>query len=191
MSVNDRRRTIVGVCLTAFTVYMAFAFLSYLFTWRIDQSTLDVPIGKLFSNTNIEASNWTGTFGALLAQRFMYKWIGLPSFGLIVLLTVCILRLFKIKAWPIGRTAKLTIVYAIWVFIYVFPPVAILAVFPVYCVAWCVAAFGFAFEQTPLAAAVESCFCHRYKCGRSESEAFDGVLVFAHCELSPVDCSML
>ena len=114
MSVNDRRRTIVGVCLTAFTVYMAFAFLSYLFTWRIDQSTLDVPIGKLFTNTNIEASNWTGTFGALLAQRFMYKWIGLPSFGLIVLLTVCILRLFKIKAWPIGRTAKLTIVYAIW-----------------------------------------------------------------------------
>ena len=114
LSVTVRRRTIVGVCLTAFTVYMAFAFISYLFTWRIDQSTLDVPIGKLFSNTNIVASNWTGTFGALLAQRFMYKWIGLPSFGLIVLLTVCILRLFNIKTWPIGRTAKLTIVYAIW-----------------------------------------------------------------------------
>lgn len=114
MSLTDRRRTIVGVCLTAFTVYMAFAFLSYLFTWRIDQSTLDVSVDKLFFNSNIVASNWTGTFGAFLAHRFMYRWIGLPAFGLIVLLTVCILHLFRIKAWPIGRTLKLTIVYAIW-----------------------------------------------------------------------------
>ncbi len=114
MSDRERRRTIAGVCLSAFTLYLAFAFISYLFTWRIDQSTLDVQVGKLFSNPNIVASNWAGTIGALLAHRFLYKWIGLTAFGIIIILTVIILRLFKIKTWPIGRTVKLTIVYAIW-----------------------------------------------------------------------------
>ncbi|MBR5643277.1 MAG: DNA translocase FtsK 4TM domain-containing protein [Salinivirgaceae bacterium] len=114
MSDRDRRRTIAGVCLAAFTIYLTFAFISYLFTWRIDQSSLDVSVGKLFSNPNIVASNWAGTIGALLAQRFLYKWIGLTAFGIIIILTVIILRLFKIKTWPIGRTIKLTTVYAIW-----------------------------------------------------------------------------
>ena len=114
LSDRDRYRTIAGVCLSAFTIYLTFAFISYLFTWRIDQSTLDMPISKLFFNPNLVASNWAGTIGALLAQRFLYKWIGLPAFGLIVVLTVIVLRLFKIKAWPLGRTIKLTIVYAIW-----------------------------------------------------------------------------
>lgn len=114
MSDRERHRTIAGVCLSAFTLYLAFAFISYLFTWRIDQSTLDVQVGKLFSNPNIVASNWAGTIGALLAHRFLYKWIGLPAFGIIVILTVIVLKLFKIKTWPIGRTVKLTIVYAIW-----------------------------------------------------------------------------
>ena len=114
VSVTVRRRTIVGVCLTAFTVYMAFAFISYLFTWRIDQSTLDVPASKLFFNPNIVASNWTGTFGAFLAHRFMYRWIGLPSFALIVILAVLIFKLFNIKTLPVGKTIKLSIVYSIW-----------------------------------------------------------------------------
>ncbi len=114
MSDRERHRTIAGVCLSAFTLYLAFAFISYLFTWRIDQSTLDVQVGKLFTNPNIVASNWAGTIGALLAHRFLYKWIGLPAFGIIVILTVIVLKLFKIKTWPIGRTVKLTIVYAIW-----------------------------------------------------------------------------
>ena len=114
VSVTVRRRTIVGVCLTAFTVYMAFAFISYLFTWRIDQSTLDVPASKLFFNPNIVASNWTGTFGAFLAHRFMYRWIGLPSFALIVILAVLIFKLFNIKTLPVGKTIKLSIIYSIW-----------------------------------------------------------------------------
>lgn len=113
MSDRDRRRTILGVALAATTLYLTFAFISYLFTWRIDQSTLDVQVIKLL-NSNITASNWAGTIGALLAQRFLYKWVGLPAFGLIVILTVIVLHLFKIKAWPIGRTIKLTLVYAIW-----------------------------------------------------------------------------
>ena len=114
VSVTVRRRTIVGVCLSAFTVYMAFAFISYLFTWRIDQSTLDVSASKLFFNPNIVASNWTGTFGAFLAHRFMYRWIGLPSFAVIVILTVLIFKLFNIKTLPVGKTIKLAIVYSIW-----------------------------------------------------------------------------
>ena len=114
VSVTVRRRTIVGVCLTAFTVYMAFAFISYLFTWRIDQSTLDVPASKLFFNPNIVASNWTGTFGAFLAHRFMYRWIGLPSFALIVILAVVVFKLFNIKTLPVSKTIKLSIVYSIW-----------------------------------------------------------------------------
>lgn len=114
MNVNDRRRTIFGLCLASLTVYLTFAFVSYLFTWRIDQSTLDIPLNKLFFNSNIVASNWSGTLGAFLAHRFMYKWIGLPAFSLIVVLSVLTMKLLRIKTLPISRTIKLSIAYSIW-----------------------------------------------------------------------------
>ena len=50
---RDRRRIIVGLSIASVTVYIAFAFISYLFTWQIDQSTLDIPVNKLFFNSNI------------------------------------------------------------------------------------------------------------------------------------------
>jgi len=111
---SDRRRIIVGLCVASLTVYLAFAFISYLFTWQIDQSTLDIPANKLFFNSNIVASNWSGTLGALLAQRFMYRWFGLPSFSLILILSVIALKLLKIKSLPIGKIIKLSILYTVW-----------------------------------------------------------------------------
>lgn len=114
MNVNDRRRTIFGLCLASLTVYLTFAFVSYLFTWRIDQSTLDIPLNKLFFNSNIVASNWSGTLGAFLAHRFMYKWIGIPAFSLIVILSVLTMKLLRLKTLPISRTIKLSIAYSIW-----------------------------------------------------------------------------
>lgn len=111
---SDRRRIIVGLSIASVTVYIAFAFISYLFTWQIDQSTLDIPVNKLFFNSNIVASNWSGTLGAFLAQRFMYRWFGLPSFSLIVILSVIALKLLRIKELPIWRITKLSIVYTIW-----------------------------------------------------------------------------
>ncbi len=114
INVSDRRRTIAGLCIASLSVYLTFAFISYLFTWRIDQSTLDVPLNKLFFNPNIVASNWSGTLGAFLAQRFMYKWIGLPAFTLIIVLSTIAMKLLKLKTWPIGRTIKLSIAYSIW-----------------------------------------------------------------------------
>ena len=113
-STSDRRRIIVGLCVASMTVYLAFAFISYLFTWQIDQSTLDIPANKLFFNSNIVASNWSGTLGALLAQRFMYRWFGLPSFSLILILSAIALKLLKIKSLPIGKIIKLSILYTVW-----------------------------------------------------------------------------
>ncbi len=114
MSRSDRRRIISGICLASFTAYLTLAFVSYLFTWRIDQSTLDLPVSKLFFNPGVEAANWSGTLGGMLAQRFMYKWLGLPSFSLIAIFTVVISNLFRIKLIPIDRTIKIAIAYSIW-----------------------------------------------------------------------------
>ena len=114
MSAKDRRRIITGLCVASFTVYLTFAFVSYLFTWQIDQSTLDIAANQLFFNSKINASNWSGTLGAIIAHRFLYKWFGLPSFTLIVILAIVSLRLLKIKTWSIPRTIKLSIAYSVW-----------------------------------------------------------------------------
>jgi len=114
ISKSYRRRIIVGLSVASLTVYIAFAFISYLFTWQIDQSTLDIPANKLFFNSNIVASNWSGTLGAFLAQRFMYRWFGLPSFSIIIVLAVIALKLLNIKTFPIWKTIKLSIIYTIW-----------------------------------------------------------------------------
>jgi len=78
---TDERFTVsLGILLIAFSILLTLSFTSYLFTWKSDQSILDIPLNKLFSNESLKVDNWVGKIGALLSNLFIRNWFGLASF---------------------------------------------------------------------------------------------------------------
>jgi DNA segregation ATPase FtsK/SpoIIIE, S-DNA-T family len=111
---KERIRIVTGLFVVSFSAYLLFAFVSYLFTWYIDQSTLDIPFYKLFIDSDIVVENWSGKIGALLAHRFLYKWFGLPSFCIILIFTLIGLKLINIRLLNLAKTIKWSFLYSIW-----------------------------------------------------------------------------
>lgn len=74
ISLSQRARILLGGFLFLFGVSLLFSFVSYLFTWKQDQSVL----GETF-NRNIEAQNWLSKFGAKISHFFIYEGVGLSA----------------------------------------------------------------------------------------------------------------
>ena len=72
-----------------FGLALVVSFISFLFNWKTDQSSLSE-----FNNRSIEAKNWLSKFGALISDFFIYKGFGVASFSLAVLTTVSGIHLF-------------------------------------------------------------------------------------------------
>ncbi len=80
-SVGDRRiPKIAAVMLTLLAVYLAIAFVSYLYTWKADQDQVFDFSWSLLFNQDLNVENWLGRFGAVVSNAFFYRGIGLPSF---------------------------------------------------------------------------------------------------------------
>lgn len=108
-------RIFCGLFLCGFTFLLAFAFVSYLFTWRNDQSMLDIPLSALFSDKDILVQNWSGKVGALLAHCCMYKGIGVAAFGLVIILFCAVFNIFlKENRLPLLTIIEYVSGYAIW-----------------------------------------------------------------------------
>jgi len=111
---KDRRlRLILSLTLLFLAIFLTLAFISYLFTWKVDQSKLDLSWGELISNPAIQVDNWAGKTGALVSNLLIYKWFGLASFSLIFILFIFSTWLVNIKLLKIGRTFRITIILTI------------------------------------------------------------------------------
>ena len=108
---------IAGLFLLILSVYFLIAFISYLFTWKEDQSYVSAANGgwntlfktrEEFTLAGIEppvVQNWMGKLGALLAHQFIYKWFGIASFIFTGVLFIIGYRLlFKVKILSIWKT---------------------------------------------------------------------------------------
>ncbi len=104
---DERVKIVIGLFTLIFAAVLTLAFVSYLFTWRIDQS---FEFEKLFSSKEIEVENWSGKFGAFFAILFMDKWFGLPSLVVPFLLVIIGFRLFRIKLMPIRKTTRISLI---------------------------------------------------------------------------------
>ncbi|MGV3761123.1 DNA translocase FtsK 4TM domain-containing protein [Parapedobacter sp.] len=118
---------ILGLFLLILSVYCLIAFISYLFTWKEDQSYVSAANGgwdTLFKTReelalagieNPVVQNWMGKVGALLAHQFIYKWFGVASFLFIGILFVIGYRLlFKVRiisTWKVLVYALLSLIF--------------------------------------------------------------------------------
>jgi S-DNA-T family DNA segregation ATPase FtsK/SpoIIIE len=79
---NERTQKIFGLLLVLFSAYLAIAFVSYFFTWQIDQDKV-LGSSEEFFLPETKVKNWLGKAGALISHLFMYKGFGAASFILV------------------------------------------------------------------------------------------------------------
>ena len=80
---SRQQQIILGSFLFFLGIALFFSFVSYLFTWKVDQSVLpDI------TNRETPTANWLSKFGAGVSHFFVYKGFGLSAFIIAVLLAV-------------------------------------------------------------------------------------------------------
>ncbi len=114
---NTLRNKVIGVLLLVFTVFITVASLSYLSSWRADQSILNSGISEFAFDIkeNIPA-NIMGKLGALAAHFFIYNGFGIGAFFLYPIFGILGYNLYFSNKWAVPFTivSKL-LVTAIWV----------------------------------------------------------------------------
>ncbi|MDX1350666.1 MAG: DNA translocase FtsK 4TM domain-containing protein, partial [Putridiphycobacter sp.] len=112
---KDRKklRLSVGSILILIGIYQIFAFVSYLFTWQVDQ---DKVINKglyefLFNSPDISIDNHLGKLGAWISHTFIYEWFGISAFGFPFLAILFGLFLMtKYALFPLRRSLAISAV---------------------------------------------------------------------------------
>lgn len=112
---NEKTRQVIGLLFILFSAYLLIAFTSFLFTWKIDQSKVELPFGEFFFNSEVLVENWLGKLGAALSHKFIYDWFGIASFlfvGLFFLIGFKVL--FKVSLLPLGRSFRVSFFFLLW-----------------------------------------------------------------------------
>ena len=84
---DERIPKVVGVISVLTAIYLAIAFMSYIYTWKQDQDKVLQFSWSLLTQSELIASNWLGRLGAIISNAFFYWGFGLPSMIFVVLLT--------------------------------------------------------------------------------------------------------
>ena len=104
---DERIKIIIGVTTIFLSAFLTLAFISYFFTWKVDQS---FQFSKVVSNAEINVENWSGKAGAHFANLFINKWFGIASFTFPFLLLVIGLKFFKIKIFSVRKAFKIAVI---------------------------------------------------------------------------------
>ncbi len=112
---DERIKITLCLVFTAFSVLLLLAFISYLFTWKTDQS---FEWNRVFSNPDYRVDNWSGKAGAWLANLFLNQWFGLASFSFPFMFLLIGLKLMRVRinrtGWILRVTIISTILLSIW-----------------------------------------------------------------------------
>jgi len=104
-NLSNQQKLVLGSFLVLMGILLCMAFLSFLFNWKADQSTLSE-----IATREVEANNWLNKFGAWISDLFIYKGFGIAAFifsgltflsGVYVLLNMSANKLRKHWFWGI------------------------------------------------------------------------------------------
>lgn len=100
---DSRVKLLFGLFLIGFALFLFLAFISFLFTWKTDQS---FEWSSAFSSSEIRVLNWSGKTGAYFSNLLINKWFGIASFFIPILLLLIGLRMLNLKILPVWKTVK-------------------------------------------------------------------------------------
>lgn len=112
---KEKTKQFIGLFFILFSAYLLIAFTSFLFTWKVDQSKVELPFVDYFFNSEILVENWLGKIGASLSHLFIYEWFGISSFLFVGLFFLFGFRiLFKVSLIPLLKSFKISLFLLIW-----------------------------------------------------------------------------
>lgn len=113
---NEQVHQVIGVVLLLFALFLAFAFISYFFSWAKDDAVGDISFKRILGDETVQINNWTGRMGAALAHQFIKEWFGVASFLFILILLTPALRLiFKASLLPVAKTIIYSVFGILWI----------------------------------------------------------------------------
>ncbi len=110
---DERFRFLLSIVMLASSVYVLVAFVSFLFTWKADQSYLDYGFFDYMSS-DIMVENWAGKTGAALSNLFIFRWFGIASFGFVFLMVLSGLELVNVKLLSLRESIKNAVFGVLW-----------------------------------------------------------------------------
>ena len=91
---DDKFKVTLGVILSGFAILLFISFVSYLFTWKTDQS---FEWSRVFSDPEYKVDNWSGKMGAYFSNLFINRWFGIASFAVPFMILLLGFRLMRVK----------------------------------------------------------------------------------------------
>ncbi len=109
---DERTHKIAGAISLLIAAFSFVAFISYLFTWKNDQSeVLKNGASILWSGSNVPIKNLLGNLGAYISYQFFYNWFGLASFIFCwFFVALGVNWLFGKKFFSIGRQLRYVLI---------------------------------------------------------------------------------
>ena len=94
---DERKKKILGLGFVLLSMFLAVAFISYIFTWKTDQdAVMDLSLG--FFSESVAVENYLGKLGAYLSHAVIYFGFGVGSFLFIPILADLGWQLFHRKS---------------------------------------------------------------------------------------------
>ena len=112
---GERTKKVAGLTLLVFSLLLLLSFISHLFSWKGDFSTMELSASDFFLDTDIQTQNVIGKLGAFLSHLFITKWFGVASFLFVLMFVTTGLRwLTEIKLFPEGKIYRHSVFLIIW-----------------------------------------------------------------------------
>ncbi|MBR9860154.1 DNA translocase FtsK [bacterium] len=113
---TEFRDKIVGSAILLFTVFIFLASISYMFSWKADQSVLNARLNEfLFDFQGTETQNFMGKIGAWLAHLMIYNGFGLGAFLLYPILFLFGINVYFKQQYGLKiKTVSKYLISAIW-----------------------------------------------------------------------------
>ncbi len=110
---DGRLMRIIGFFLLLLSVYLLLAIISYFYTWKTDSNFVQKAANALSESTAIH--NWAGALGAVLANMFIYKGVGISAFVIVFILFLFGFRMLSgISLLPLFRTFNYSLLLMLW-----------------------------------------------------------------------------
>lgn len=106
---DERIPRLFGLLCFFFAIYLTVAFVSYCFTWKLDQDLVFRHSWGILMVKDISMENWLGRLGAVISNKFFYWGFGLASFIFIYFLVQFGRKLFNPFAVNIFKTIQDTV----------------------------------------------------------------------------------
>ncbi len=112
---EERVARITGILCLFLALYLAIAFVSYMYTWQVDQDKVLSNSWKVLLQGDISVENWLGRLGAIISNMFFYWGFGIPSIVIVFLLSklgIDLIKRLPLKPfWSLCKNTLITMAF--------------------------------------------------------------------------------